>query len=268
MYEHVIVPFDGTAEAQRAGMVGADLAQLFGAELLLTTAADLDGAELTALKQAAMARSDSHVTVWVEGSSSDREAVGTVIDHRRNSLICMYSNGRTGVRRAVYGSLAEGLLHDLDVPVVVLGPKTDGASMVNLRNMIVCVDGTATSDAAVALAIRWARLLPLNASVVHVRRGVGGDGVDLQPTVDALRTCCEMVEVAEPTGRHPVDGVLELARHSFGAVVVTATHGRARLDGLLQGSFTAELCRRSPLPVLVQRGPLPTTRPEWLGPAT
>jgi len=168
------------------------------------------------------------------------------------------------VRRAVYGNFAERLLHELEVPVVVLGPRSENASIVNLRNLIVCVDGSATSDAAIALAIAWARILPLNASVVHIRQHRDDPPVDLGPAVRSLQTCCEVVEPIEELDSDPVEALTEIARHSSGAMLVMATHGRTALQRVLQGSFTAELVHRSPLPVLVQRGPLPAVRPEWL----
>ena len=57
-----------------------------------------------------------------------------------------------------------------------------------------------------------------------------------------------------------------LARASTASMVVLATHARSGLDRLVKGSFLADLARRCPLPILVQRGPLPTERPAWLGP--
>jgi len=264
VYEHVVVPFDGTAEAQRAGMVGADLAQLFGAELVLATVADLEGDLLDDLKEAAQRRSDGRATVWIEPDPSDTEAIRRVVAHRPHSLVCMYSSGRVGVRRAVYGNFAERLLHELDVPVVVLGPRSEHASVVNLRNLIVCVDGSPTADAALAIAIAWARVLPLNASVVHIREHDGDPPVDLAPAVRSLQTCCEVVEAIEEVDPDPIEAVTEIARHSSESMLVMATHGRTALQRVLQGSFTAELVHRSPLPVLVARGPLPTVRPEWL----
>jgi nucleotide-binding universal stress UspA family protein len=265
VYEHIVVPFDGTNEAQRAGMVGADLAQLFGAELVLATAADLEGDELEELKAAAQRRSDTNATVWIEPNPSDTEAIRTVVAHRPHSLVCLHSSGRVGVRRAVYGNFAERLLNELDVPVLVLGPRCDQSSVVNLRNLLVCVDGSPTSDAALAIAIAWARVLPLNASLVHIRRKAS-DEVDLRPAVQALETCCEVVDQIDEVHDDRIDAVVEIAWKSSNAMLVMATHGRTALQRALQGSFTADMIHRSPLPVLVQRGPLPAERPEWLTP--
>ena len=163
----------------------------------------------------------------------------------------------------MYGSFAERLLHELDVPVLVLGPRSEHSSLVDLRSLLVCFDGSPTSDAALALAMTWARVMPLNASVVHIRRSEDEPRLDLEPTIETLRTCCKVVESIEDIHSDPAHGVIDLARHASGSMIVMATHDRTDLQRRLQGSFTAELCHGSPLPVLVQRGPL-TSRPGWV----
>jgi len=40
-------------------------------------------------------------------------------------LIAMASHGRTGFRRFLMGSVAEQVLRDAEVPVLVVGPKDD-----------------------------------------------------------------------------------------------------------------------------------------------
>ena len=55
-----------------------------------------------------------------------------------------------------------------------------------------------------------------------------------------------------------------LARDSTASMVVMATHARSGIDRLLKGSFLADLARRCPLPILVQRGRCPpSVRPGW-----
>ena len=49
--------------------------------------------------------------------------MATVVRYRPNSLVCMYTNARTGVRRAVYGSLAERLLRRTDAPSCCSGRR-------------------------------------------------------------------------------------------------------------------------------------------------
>ena len=264
MYQHIIVPFDGSAPALAAGLAATDLSEMFGAELVLATAADLEAAHVDEFKASAMARSTTRVTVWVEPNRGEADAITTVVGFRPNSLICMYTNARTGVRRAVYGSLAERLLGSTDAPVMLFGPGWQHSSLVDLRNMIVCVDGTPTAEAAIPLAGAWARTMPLTAVVVHVRTGPDAPELDLTPLAYPLDFCCPEVQRLTLQDAHPVEAVVGLARESTASMVVLATHARSGMDRLLKGSFLADLARRCPLPILVQRGPLPTERPAWL----
>ena len=264
MYQHIIVPFDGTAPALAAGLAATDLSEMFGAELVLATAADLEAGHVEEFKAAAMARSTQRVTVWLEAQRGEADAISTVVGFRPNSLICMYTNARSGVRRAVYGSLAERLLRSTDVPVLLFGPGWQHGSVVNLRNMIVCLDASPTAEAAIPLAGAWARSIPLTAVVVHVRTGPDAPELNLNPLAYPLDLCCPEVRRLTLTDAHPVEAVLELAASSTASMVVLATHARSGLDRLLKGSFLAGLARRCPLPVLVQRGPLPVERPAWL----
>ena len=266
MYEHIIVPFDGTAAALAAGLAATDLSEMFGAELVLATAADLPDEHVDEFKAAAVARSSQRVTVWVEPNRAEADAMATVVHHRPNSLVCMYTNARTGVRQAVYGSLAERLLRRTDAPVLLFGPAWQQDSMVNLGNMIVCLDASPTAEAALPLAGSWARVLRLTAVVVHVRTSRDAPALDLTPLAYPLGFVCPEVRRLTLDDPHPVDAVVDLARSSTASMVVLATHARSGLDRLVKGSFMADLAQRCPVPILVQRGPLPTERPAWLGP--
>ncbi len=264
MYDHIIVPFDGTAHALGAALAATDLSERFGAELVLATAADLEGERVEQFKTAARNRSDNRVTVWVEPAHIEAPAIASVVAHRPNSLICMYTSARTGVRRAVYGSLAEYLLRHTDAPVLLFGPSWRQGSLVNLRNLIVCLDGTPTAEAAIPLAVGWAQAMPLSAVVLHVDLGEAEPAVDLARLAYPLEQLCTELERVTVPDTRPVEVIVDMARSSTASMLVMATHARAGLDRLLGGSVTAEVVARSPVPVLVQRGPLPTVRPNWV----
>ena len=259
MYEHVIVPFDGTKQAQRASMVGADLSHMMGAELVVMTAHGIDSDRgIAQVKERAKVMSDPSVTVWIEPIANEAKAVASVVEHRPNSLICMSTSARTGVRRAVYRSLAERLLRELDAPILLVGPHWQGGSVVDLSHLVVCLDGSATAEAAIPLAGAWAELRPLNVTLVHVHQNDGELAVDLDRLAWPLESRCEIVDRVVVENDDVVDGILEVVSNSLSPFVVMATRARAGLERVAYGSVTASMLARSPVPVLVQRGPLQT----------
>jgi nucleotide-binding universal stress UspA family protein len=265
VYEHIVVPFDGSADAHRAVMAGTDLSRLFGAELVVVTASPVDNSgSLETLKASAMAKSDRNATVWIEPEPSMPTAVSMVTNFRPKSLICMVSDGRAGLRRAFAGSPVERILRQTDAPMLVLGPLWDGSSLTNVRNLVVCVDGSATAEAAIPLAANWASALRLDVTMVHVRTDRSALPVDLDRLAYPLAWSADKVQTLAVDHGDPVAGLLEVLEDIPASIVVVATKSLTGLDRLVHHSFTGDLSRRCPVPMLVRHGPLPTVTPAWL----
>jgi len=263
LYEHIIVPFDGTAAAQEAAAVAADLARLIGASLVVMTAHDTDRPEsIREVKAQAEAMSDSSVTIWVEPKSNEAKAVATMIGFRPKSLICMSTSARTGVRRATYGSMAERLLQLTDAPLLLIGPHYSGASLADLRHLVVCVDGTPTSEAAIPLAGSWAEVMPLNVTLLHVHADDHELHVDLDRLAVPLEERCKIVEKVTVDNSDVVQAILDVVGHSVSPLVVMSTHARTGLDRIVHGSVMASLIAKCTVPVLVRHGPLAVDSPK------
>jgi MinD-like ATPase involved in chromosome partitioning or flagellar assembly len=254
LYEHIIVPFDGTSAAQGASMVGVDLARRMEAELVVMTASGMDGAaSVRQLKARSMAMSDASVTIWQEPEVNEVKAISSMVGFRPNSLICMSTSARTGVRRAAYGSLAERLLRELDVPLVLVGPRWAGGSVADLSHLVICVDATPRADAAVALAATWAGALPLTATLVHVRTDIDAPRVDLDRLAEPLEPWCPLIEKLTVQNSDVVEGILEVVKDSISPLVVMAASVRGGLDRMVHGSVMASLIGKCEVPVLVRR---------------
>ena len=267
MYEHIVVPFDGTADARRAVATGSDLARVFDAELVVVTASPVDHeGSLAVLKASAIARSDATRTVWIEPEASMPTALSTVTSFRPKSLICMVSSGRSGMKQAMAGSPVERVLRHAGAPVLVLGPESNGVVVSSVRHLVICIDGSATAEAAIPLAATWARQLGLDTTVVHVRTDPGASAVDLDRLARTLAWSSDSAQTVTVDSPSAVDGVLDLVEATPSPLVVVATKGLTGLDRLLHRSFTADLARRCPVPLLVRRGPLPVATPSWIEP--
>lgn len=272
LYDQIIVPFDGTKEAGAAAQIGADLSALFGAPMLLLTSARTDQPrDVVLLKERAMSMSTDAVEVWVESETTPGRAVASVAAHRSNALVVMASHGRTGVRRALFGSVAEDVVRAVDTPVLVLGPQCLLRDPVDLRQVVVAVDATDTAQAVLPLAATWADALGLRCLLLHVakpprEKGLPSDpadAFDFAPLVATLRGVCDDIGTQVVHADDVAEGLAQVVDTTAASVVMMATHGRHGLDRFTHGSVTADVIRSSTVPVLVQRGAV-TPDIEWL----
>jgi len=263
-YEHVIVPFDGSPDAQRAAMAGSDVASLMGAELVMATIGAEGRRVDDARKNRAVHLSDERATVWVEPGHSSVVALQTMVHYRPHTIVCMYTHARTGVLHAVYGSLADQLLQELDAPLLLIGPRCRDPKVATTRHLVVCVDHTDASATAVDLAASWAGAVPDAASVNTTTPAAPNATVvyayerdeivaDVDELIAPLAAMCPIVEKVAIARRSYLDGVLDIVRHSSSAIVVTAWSPSAGFGRMRHDPFLSELSLKSPVPILVQR---------------
>lgn len=153
MYKRILVPVDGSEGSRRALDEALKLTQLSGAQLQAVyvlehpaQAVDVaagfieqvpvrDTSGETATRVLAEAR-EQIAPFAVEGTVRAIDAYGEslpavlarAIDEFDADLVVMYSHGRSGIRRLFAGSVAESLLHDTTVPLLLLrnGGDTQG----------------------------------------------------------------------------------------------------------------------------------------------
>lgn len=153
------------------------------------------------------------------------------------------------------------------------------------KRILVAVDGSSTSDAALREALALARDAQARLRIVHVIDSpydypdvmfghVAGDLEDLQQAWQkagqavldqALRVARQIpfeaeAALIETAGRRLPEAIVDEVR-SWGAdLIVVGTHGRRGLDRLLLGSVAEGISRTSPVSVLLVRGPGPGSR--------
>lgn len=255
MYSHIIVPFDGDESSRRAAGVGADLSRLFDNRLVIVTATPASGgAEVQALKDRAQAMSDERVDVWIEPNNKPVDAIATTVKFRPRALVCMFTHARQGVRRAVYGSIAESVIGRVEVPVVLLGPAFPGGDGTDVRQLIVCVDESATSQSVLPLAASWAQFLQLPCKLVYIdchsdsRRR---KGPDLETMAALLERSSPRVEILVERKKDAAAGIADMCTASSRALAVIATH--ADMGRGSAGIEVMKVVERAEVPVLVER---------------
>jgi nucleotide-binding universal stress UspA family protein len=200
-------------------------------------------------------------------------------------LLVMGTHGRKGLRRVLLGSVAEEVIRW--VPCPVLAMRADCALGEEVRSVLVPVDFSESSGAAVRQAVRLARLWGARLDLLHVGETVpvpsfydtGFLAYEYGPkfaehTAEQLRGLVDDV-VAEAPGAAPEVAahvgvgqapsvIVEEAKRLRSDVVVMGTRGLSGLKHLLLGSVAERVLRTAPCPVLVVKSEEDVERSESL----
>jgi nucleotide-binding universal stress UspA family protein len=193
------------------------------------------------------------------------------------AVIVLCTHGRGGMARAWLGSVADRLLRQSPVPILVVHPATGAPDLDHeprLRHLLVPLDGSSLAEQALDPAVWLGRLtgahLTLLRVVEPVVRGFYVDGT--QPSVDveaeeaawryaadyladvAQRLREQGVTVAtEAVVGRPAAAILEAAGRDAIDLIAMATHGHGMTARMLVGSVADKLIRGAQMPLFVTR---------------
>jgi nucleotide-binding universal stress UspA family protein len=136
MYKRILVPLDGSALAGDVLPHVQELAKSLGAEVVLLRVAFahiFPGADAIEMQVSAVQEAESYVMertqelqdlgVRAEGKVRYGDPAEEILDHvtwDHIDLIAMATHGRTGLKRVVLGSVAEHVLRQTPVPMLLL----------------------------------------------------------------------------------------------------------------------------------------------------
>lgn len=193
------------------------------------------------------------------------------IAREKITTVVMTSHARGAFGRAAFGSVADRVAHNADVPVVIIRP-TDDAGMVGrpafIRRIVLPLDGSKLADEAVPFAQDVATRLNLPISLVNVLDTVStyvaagalpmpqsafdewwNEARDmLAPTAAALEAAGVSTSIEILQGA----AFAAIANHAKpGDLIVMTSHGRTGFRRWLLGSVAEKLVRAAPVPVCV-----------------
>lgn len=177
-----------------------------------------------------------------------------VAKDKHADLIIMGTHGRRGWRRALAGSVAEGVVRGASQPVLVVPATRDGRLLPEKITRVVCpVNFTDAAEGALEYACSVATAFQAELLLVHVHES---DSVDLQAMRDNLRACvpaslsrrCTFSEVVLRGG--PAERVLDCVEDvRADLLVMGAQLSWLRTESVI-GTTAERLLRFSPIPVL------------------
>lgn len=196
-------------------------------------------------------------------------------EERPANLVIVGSHGRRGVQRLFLGSFAEHVVRRCPCPVLVVRTGKERAPA--FRRILVPIDGSPSSNAAVDLAIKLARThegritllhaLDVSRYIIGFAGALDGGASDIGLLHDSLLTtgralldrAVSRVHAAGLSCEDRIDehsaweAIDTMARDTMADVIIMGTHGRQGLQRLFLGSTSERVLRRSEIPVLVVR---------------
>lgn len=188
MYRSILVPLDGSALAERALGVAAELAARMRSDLHLVhvhrerVVEELPVYGLTG--EAARAAAEQYVLAaadrlraaqagQVDGTLLEGSAAHAIVAHAAKTgtdIIVMSSHGRTGASRFWLGSVADAVIRSASVPVLMVrggddaGAKAPGA----FQRLLLPLDGSSLAESVIPHAITLAKVGEGNVHLLQV----------------------------------------------------------------------------------------------------
>lgn len=262
----LLVPLDGSADAE--SILGALLPLAERRPLRLTLLGAVpEGASLHETKKY-LARAEQALRrpgIDVRLETRPGDPASAILAHSisvPSDLIAMATHGRSGVRRALMGSVTEQVLRRATVPLMACRPGTRMEGWAH----VVALDGSPGAESILDDVLPFTRLVGATIHLLHVRSSPFPLGfrsrTDLSKEAEqraylkrvARQIAAEGVTVstAVRTGSAAAE-ILRYAAEVRAGVVALATHGRSGLERVLMGSVAEQVLRHVSCPVLLRR---------------
>ena len=278
MLDKILVPLDGSVAAEAILPHVRRLLRRKDSEvLLLRVAVPPPVEEQMSMIEASLAAAREYVggikeRLEQQGVRARAEArlgppAGTILEvaeEKNVSLIAMATHGRTGLKRALFGSVAEQVLRKSTAPVFVVRPfwsyelQPPGRTEARpFKGILVPTDRSEPSRAVLAPAIEIARLFGARMvflNVLEPGRDKAGDEGLARERLQEYADQAKGLETAVVVDRgEAAKTILDNARFHGCDLIAMTTHGRSGLSRMVVGSVTEKVLRDAALPLLVVR---------------
>jgi len=293
MYRNIMVPVDGSPFSREAVLHGLRLASQSGAVLRLVrvgTAASITGApdsfavenqrlreihsaELAELYSIA-AECRAHSTVNVTASLQYGPIADTLIGYAKRhnvDLIVMRSHARRGFARAWFGSVADALIRESGIPVLVVKAPSVATALEDglaYKRILVPLDGSLLAEQSIESAVALARVNGASITLLKVitpsRRGRALESAlgpapasEVARAQHYLNTCLGDLERSLDITRKVViaddvaGAILDTAESLEADLIAIATHGRGAIKRVAVGSVADRVVRESQVSTMV-----------------
>lgn len=291
MYDTVVIPTDGSEQAETAAEHGLALARTLDATVHVLTVVDVqaagglfdaggvseefverlaDEARESVAAIEAMATDDDRVSGEVRrGKPGD--AIVEYVEEVEADVVAMGTHGRTGVNRFLAGSVTEHVVRRSPVPVLTVR-RTESGSSTDYDTVLFPTDGsegaTAAMEHAIALSSAYDATLHALSVIDITTMAAQPDATMIEPLLEQLRDDAEgaVRAVADSAGSdvdvvteteegYPAHEILAYRDDVEADLVVMGTKGLTGVKRFVLGSTAERVVRQSTAPVLTVRAP-------------
>ncbi|HEX75073.1 MAG TPA: universal stress protein [Dehalococcoidia bacterium] len=286
LFRRILVPLDGSGEAESVFPYLRDLAPRFGSQV------DILGVGIGGKRRRVNRLLKEYVDKVAVGLHSDSieakpvflygSAADEILDYtERNSidLIIMATHGRGGITRWWMGSIAQKVISEARPPVLLVRSKlleeTEAVRSLPFLKILAPLDGSDIGEAALSHADKLS--IETGASVILLQviqppGTIGATTMLVSATEDAVRAMHDAGEnylsgVAERLGEKgikttyevvtgdPADKIVEYAEDKRVSLIAMSTHGRGGIARWVLGSVADKVLHGTKIPVLLVRSP-------------
>jgi nucleotide-binding universal stress UspA family protein len=192
-------------------------------------------------------------------------------------LVVMTTHGRAGLARAWLGSVADALVRNLEVPVLLVRPddgppdRLDGGGY---RHVLIALDGSERAERAIEPALALAPLADTRITLIrtaappaaitspfipHAARFTHEEMEQSRATAEeylaataaSLQDRGRDVHTAAAVDYHAARAIIRFADENDVDLIAMGTHGRSPVTRLVLGSTSDKVVRSASVPVLV-----------------
>jgi len=295
MYRNIMVPVDGSSFSREAVLQALRLASQSGATLRLVRVASapllnngdsfvIDNESLRERRNAELAELYSiaaecraHSTVNVTASLQNGPVVDALIGYARRyrvDLIVMRSHARRGLARVWFGSVADKLIRDSGIPVLVVRPPSVATALrssFGFKRILVPLDGSRLAEESLRRVLPLAhidgsqitllRVIPPSGphSIEHIESSIGpasaSDVVEAQRYLDLLLTSHLdkplRIERRVVVANDVASTILHYAEIEESDLIAIATRGRGAIARARSGSVADRVMREAAVSTMV-----------------
>jgi nucleotide-binding universal stress UspA family protein len=213
-------------------------------------------------------------------TSAERDVANSIVAHSREmdvDLIAMCAHGQSGLQKRIFGNIAQHVLNQGDVPVLLLSPEKERLTQTcSCGCILVPLDGDPDHEAGLDMAVEISQSCHAKlhmVMVIHKLSTLPGEqaaSAVLLPTATTalLDLDYEQGEVylttligklldlhipvtGEVQRGDPATQIVRSSRQFQADMIVLGTHSKTAMDAFWSGSVTPKIAMRTHLPLLL-----------------